>query len=97
EKAMTSHIDDVYKADLTEIKKRRVLRVLTRNASNTFFHYRGEQLGFEYELARDFAKELGVRLEMIVAPTRESLLEYLRDGKADLVAAGLTITPERQK
>jgi membrane-bound lytic murein transglycosylase F len=97
EKALTSHQDDAYKADLDEIKKRKVLRVLTRNAASCFFIYRGEQLGFEYELAKSFAKELDVRLEIIVPPTREALISYLLEGKGDLIAAGLTITPERQK
>jgi membrane-bound lytic murein transglycosylase F len=97
ERALTAHKQDVYRADLAEIKKRRVLRVLTRNASNTFFLYRGEQLGFEYELAKDFARELDVRLEMLVAPSREALLDWLKEGRADLVAAGLTVTPERLK
>ncbi len=86
-----------YKADLEDIKKRQVLRVLTRNNSTCFFIYRGEQLGFEYELARAFAKELGVRLEVIVPPSREALEEYLRDGKGDIVAAGLVATSEREK
>lgn len=97
EKALTAHQDLTYAADLAEIKRRRVLRVLTRNASNCYFLYRGEQLGFEYELARAFAKALGVRLEIQVAPSREALFTYLAEGKADMIAAGLTITPERQK
>lgn len=97
EKALTAHQELTYAADLAEIKKRRVLRVLTRNASNCYFLYRGEQLGFEYELARAFAKALGVRLEIQVAPSREALFTYLQEGRADMIAAGLTITPERQK
>jgi membrane-bound lytic murein transglycosylase F len=97
EKALTSHKEDSYLADLDEIKKKRVLRVLTRNASNCFFLYRGEQLGFEYELAQDFAKTLGVRLEIIVPPTREALLEWVQQGRGDIVAAGLTSTAEREK
>lgn len=95
EKSLTDHQNDVYKADLDEIKKRKVLRVLTRNSSTSFFIYRGEQLGFEYELARELAKQLDVRLEVIVPPTREALLTYLREGRGDLVAAGLVATPER--
>lgn len=97
EKALTGHKEDTYLADLDEIKKRRVLRVLTRNNSTSFFLYRGEQLGFEYELARMLAESLGVRLEIIVPPSRDALLDYLSRGKGDLVAASLSITPEREK
>lgn len=97
ENALTAHSAATYKADLDEILKRKVLRVLTRNNSTCFFLYRGEQLGFEFELAREFAKSLGVRLEVVVPPTREALAEYLRDGRGDIVAAGITATPERAK
>ena len=96
EQALTVR-DESYPADLAEIKRRKVLRVLTRNTSSTYFIYRGEQLGFEYELAREFAKGLGVRLEIVVPPSREALLQYLESGRGDLVAAGMTRTPERER
>jgi membrane-bound lytic murein transglycosylase F len=95
EAALTSFKDDKYSADFDQLKQRGVLRMLTRNTSTTYFLYRGEQLGFEYELMNDFAKEQGLRLEVVVPQTREALLEYLREGLGDVVAAGMTITPER--
>lgn len=97
ENALTSHSGATYKADLDEILRRKVLRVLTRNNSTCFFIYRGEQLGFEFELAREFAKSLGVRLEIVVPPTREALAAYLREGRGDIIAAGMTATAERAK
>lgn len=96
EDALTGHLDHEYAADLDDIKKRGVLRVLTRNAATTYFIYRGEQLGFEYELMREFARSLDVRMEVIVAPDREALGPWLAQGRADVVAAGLTITAERE-
>jgi membrane-bound lytic murein transglycosylase F len=71
--------------------------VLTRNSSTTYFLHRGEELGFEYELVREFARSLGVRLELVIPPSREALADYLRQGKGDLIAAGLAITPERAR
>jgi len=97
EHALTEFKGDAYTADLEEIKKRKVLRVLTRNSSTTFFIYKGEQLGFEYEFAQEFAKSLDVRLELIIPPSREALLQYLEEGKGDLIAAGMTKTPEREQ
>jgi len=78
------------------IKRRKVLRLLTRNSAATYFLWRGELLGFEYELAREFARRHGLRLEVVVAPSRERLLPMLIEGKADVVAALLTPTPERE-
>ena len=76
EHALTQDGEETYFADLDEIKKRKVLRMLTRNTSTTFFIYKGEQLGFEYELAQEFAKSIGVRLEVVIPPNRQALLDY---------------------
>jgi membrane-bound lytic murein transglycosylase F len=97
EHALTAFKSTSYKADLDDIKKRGVLRVLTRNASTTYFVHKGEQLGFDFELVRELAKTLDVRLEMTVSASREALLSDLAEGKGDLVAAGVSITPERSK
>jgi len=85
------------KADLPEIKQRKVLRLLTRNMAASYFLYRGRLMGFEYELAKRFAELNGMRLEVVVPPSGEDLLPWLRDGKGDIVAASLTPTPERMK
>jgi membrane-bound lytic murein transglycosylase F len=97
ERALTGSKKPPVRADLDAIRKRGALRVLTRNSSTTYFLHRGEELGFEYELAREFARTLGVRLELVVPPSREALSQYLREGKGDLVAAGLAVTPERSR
>jgi membrane-bound lytic murein transglycosylase F len=95
EVALTRHTRDIYAVDLDEIKKRGVLRVLTRNNSAHYYIARGEQRGFEYELAKAFAKELGVRLAVVVPPSRNALIKGLLDGHGDMIAAGTTITNVR--
>jgi membrane-bound lytic murein transglycosylase F len=94
---LTGKHKPVYIADLPGIKKRKVLRVLTRNNAATYFLWRGEFLGFEYELVREFAKKQGLRLEMIVPPSRENLIPWLLEGKGDIVAASLTRSGQHQK
>jgi membrane-bound lytic murein transglycosylase F len=96
EHALTEFKAETYVVDLDGIQGRKVLRVLTRNSSTNFFIYKGEVLGFEFELAQEFAKSLGVRLEIVIPPSREALFDYLEEGRGDLIAAGTTITPERQ-
>ncbi|WP_455207931.1 transporter substrate-binding domain-containing protein [Kaarinaea lacus] len=88
---LTARRHPIYKEDLAEIKKRKVLRVLTRNNAATYFLWRGELMGFEYELVRHFADSQGLRLEMIVAPSREALTQWLLEGKGDMIAASITI------
>ena len=86
----------VYKDDLPGLQRRKVLRVITRNSAASYFLWRGEVLGFEYELMKAFADKNGMRLEIVVPPTREDLLPYLRDGKGDVVAASLSASSERE-
>ncbi|MEM7678429.1 MAG: transglycosylase SLT domain-containing protein, partial [Myxococcota bacterium] len=95
ETSLTRHTRYRYTADLEGIRKRGVLRVLTRNSSATYFIARGAQRGFQYELASAFAKELGVRVAMVVPPSRTALIEALLTGEGDVIAAGMSLTPSR--
>ena len=71
------------------------LRMLTINAPATYYLWRGELLGFEYELVRSFAEAHDLELEVIVADDLSGLLEGLADGRGDLIAAGLVPTDSR--
>lgn len=77
--------------DLDGIKARGVLRVATRNNAANYFLFRGELMGFEYDLAKRFADSLGVRLAVVVPPSHAALVDWVREGHADLAAASLTI------
>ena len=84
--------DQVYRADLPEIKQRKVLRLLTRNNAASYYLYRGKLVGFEYDLARKFTKQLGLQLEIVVPPRAADLVPWLQAGRGDVVAAGITLT-----
>jgi membrane-bound lytic murein transglycosylase F len=77
------------------IRKRGVLRVLTRNNGNSYFVWRGRRMGFAYELARRLADELGVYLEIVVPERWSEMVPMLETGQADIIAASMTVTPER--
>jgi len=79
---------------LDGIRKRRVLRVLLRNNAASYFLYKGELHGFEYELAKAFAEANKLRLEVIVPDTHAQLLEWLKEGRADLAAGFLEPSDE---
>jgi membrane-bound lytic murein transglycosylase F len=89
--------ESIFFDDFDIIKKRKTLRVVTRNNAASYFLWRGELLGFEYELIKAFTKKHKLRLEVIVAPSHEELIPMLIEGKADIVAAFLTETKEREK
>lgn len=81
---------------LEEIRERGELRVLTRYGPTTYY-VKGEELaGFEYELAQGFAKHLNVKLKIIVPENLGDILTLIEQGRADIAAAGLTITSSRK-
>ena len=87
--------NEVHTGDLTHIREKKVLRLLTRNSAATYFLWRGQLMGFEYELAREFAKSQGLRMDVIVPQRGENLMTMLLEGQGDLVAAALTSSDER--
>jgi len=83
---------------LTEIRESGKLVVLTRNAPTTWYiNKHNNNAGPEHELVTDFADSLGVEVEYQVKNTVTAILQSLQAGEGDMAAAGLTITPERQK
>ncbi len=85
------------KHDLAEIKKDGVLRVITANSSTSYFLYKGQPMGYEYDLLKRFAKHLGLELEIHVSNDVDTMFNQLLDGEVDLIAHGLTITNQRKK
>lgn len=81
--------------DMDKIRERGYIRILTRNHPGTYYMWKGRVMGYEFELAEAFAKDLKLRLEIIVAPTHADLLNMLRDGKADIAASLLSVTERR--
>jgi len=69
--------------------------VLTSNNAHCYYSYRDEPMGFEYELARRFADELGVDL-VVRTPDWKDKIQGLKDGEGDFIAANLTIPTARK-
>lgn len=80
--------------DLPQMEDSGVLVALTLNSSISYFDYRGEPMGYQYELAEQFAKSLGLELKIKVAPNKQSLVEMLQQGEGDLIAYPLPVTKE---
>lgn len=80
--------------DLQQIKDSGVLTVLTLYSSTSYFIYRGQDMGLQYELSEQFAKSLGVKLRVKVAKNVQELIEKLLAGEGDLIAYNVPITKE---
>ena len=82
--------------DLSDIKKSGTLTVLAPYNATTYFIYRGEPLGYEYELLQAFAKDQGLRLKMVVVADPKSLFAILNSGEGDIAANRIVPTPENE-
>lgn len=83
--------------DLEDIRKEGVLRAIAIYNSTEYFLYKGEPMGFEYELLQELAYHLDLELEMVVAKNVNELFDLLNKGEGDIIASGLTITEPRKE
>lgn len=90
-------IDSEPKSELEQIRARGVLRVGTLNNQLSYYIGPDGPSGLDYELAREFARELGVKLEMKPAYRLSSLFPALKNGEIDIIAAGLSQSEQRLK
>jgi membrane-bound lytic murein transglycosylase F len=68
------------------------LRVATFNSPTTYYEGATGPVGFEYDLTREFAESLGLRLEILIAESEGEVLDLVLAGRAHL-GAGLSKTP----
>lgn len=78
--------------DLSQIRDSGELTVLTLYSSTSYFNYRGEEMGIQYELSQQFAQSLGLSLKIKVAQSPKDLIDKLQKGEGDLIAYNLPIT-----
>ena len=84
------------KSQLDRVKDSGELRVLTRNSGTTYYEGPNGPAGLEYDLAAGFAEYLGVKLNIETPESLSRILRKIQFGAADMAAAGLTVTAERQ-
>ena len=98
-------LDTPFTGDFDAMVKRRLIRAGVVFNRTQYFIDKGVQRGISYESINLFEEELNKRLKTgllkvhvaIVPLSRDQLFSALQEGKVDLVAAALTITPERRK
>jgi membrane-bound lytic murein transglycosylase MltF len=94
-----------YTGDLDGMVKRRVIRAGVVYSKTHYFIDKGVQRGAAYEALKLFEDQINtqyktstLKVNVVFVPmSRDALLPALVDGKLDVVAAMLTVTPDRQK
>lgn len=83
--------------DLDSIKARGKLILLTENGPTTYYQYRGQTKGFDYEIVKAFAKHIGVKLEVRLLDDVNKMFQMLNAGEGDIIASNLTVLPLRKR
>lgn len=103
EGALPTLLSDGFTGDLDGMRQRGVIRVLVTYNRTNYFLEGPQARGFEYELLEAYGRGLNarhggdhLRTELAYIPLPlDDLIPALREGRGDIAAAGLTITPER--
>ncbi|MDR2085621.1 MAG: transglycosylase SLT domain-containing protein [Dysgonamonadaceae bacterium] len=80
--------------DFSQIVDSGEINVLTLSGSMSYFIYKGEKMGYQYELIKDFADANHLRLNLIPAANEIKLRKMLEEGTGDLIAYNVPVTAE---
>jgi len=94
--AIGAESSDLWTADLDGLKERRVIRLLVAYDKTFYFFDNGEPHGISHELGLAFERELKIPV-VFIPVRRDRLLPSLIEGRGDIAAVNMTITPERLK
>lgn len=86
--------DDFVSTDLSQLKTKGEITAVTLYSSVSYFQYKMQPMGYEYELVNDFARSQGLKLNLKVAENPTRLIEMLESGDADIVAYPIQIDPQ---
>ena len=97
-------LDKPFTGDFDAMVERRLIRVAVTFNRTHYFVDEGQQRGMAYEALKSFEDDLNaqtktghLKVNVVFVPLpRDQLFPALLNGKVDLVAAMLTVTPERQ-
>lgn len=70
------------------------LKVGTLYSPTTFFIFKGDTLGYEYERINNFTRDKNISVEFVIADNLPHMIELLDSGKIDVIAYEVPITNE---
>lgn len=83
--------------DLSQILESDTLVVATLYGPISYFNYKENEMGYEYEFIKQLCKELKVELKLHVAQSLSSMLKLLETSQVDLVAYRVPYTEENKE
>lgn len=89
--------DEPDPVDFETIHKRGELIAITSYSPLSYFVYRGEVMGYEYELLHLLGEYLDIPVRIELAADFEEMIQMLENGEGDLIAYGMTMTSDRKE
>jgi membrane-bound lytic murein transglycosylase F len=81
--------------ELDRIINRGTLKVLTGYNAYSYFIYKGQPMGFEYDLVNKLAEYLGIQPEFTIVKNIDDMFTLVNSDSGDVIAFNLTITKDR--
>jgi len=97
--------DKPWTGDLDRMVQRRMIRIVVPYSRTLYFSDNGRERGLTADAAREFEQYLNLKFKpgkrpitvYLIPTTRDQLLQRVADGRADIAAGNLTVTPERSQ
>lgn len=83
--------------DLAQLKEKGEITAITLYSSTSYFQYKMEPMGYDYDLINAFAHSEGLKLSIKVAENVTKLTEMLENGEGDIIAYPIPITNQLKK
>lgn len=84
-------------SDLPVILKDKELKVLFEYSPTSFYYYKETNMGFEYEILKQFSKDIGVKLKVELIKDLKEAERKIIYGDAQVLACNYTITKNRKE
>ena len=89
---------DFRNRDLAQILVEGKIVAVTDYTSTNYFIYKGEPMGYQYEMLVSLASSLGVKLELIAENDPAKALKMLKDGEVDIITNDISyITTKKDR
>ena len=82
--------------DLDKIRQRGSLIAILNNSSTGYFIYRGQPMGYEYELLTRLASALDLKLDIKLTHDIDEAIQMLNTGEGDIIALNMAVTSSRK-
>ncbi len=82
--------------DLDQIRQRGSITAILNNSSTGYFIYRGQPMGYEYELLTRLADELDLKLDIKLSHDIDEAVRMLNSGEGDIIAFNMAVTSSRK-